>query len=577
LFENLIPAFFKCEFQIVFRRLANHRRASTTLHASNKQTKKVKPSETTMTRMKTVSFSTSFSDHAKNSTTAEKFMAITPTTRARAQRLFPFAVILFFVSILTISSLSISFFMHINTAGLAGGDSHHYDYVNELLKTTMPISSTEGMQHDHDETENSKRTSLYTTRSLYMHDHNSNMLDGLPDWLVEYLTWHDAMRRQFPDTQLLTHVTAPKILIRLCQFNCGGTNDRMTNMLDFLYIASQTKRVLLYQWFHPAPLEKFLVPAHVINWTMPLINNMTTTPEHYKELFKIYNHESALMVGLERYEEKSKILYLPQRQGTVSHDGMIPSTMTETELFSRVWNLMFRPSTPVQEKIDQTMASLELIPRQYIAAHCRVKHPARKPLVPAADGAAGGGALIQPQNWEEADRKGLVFEGRNREMALQSATRALQCAKQQQLQEQEPVYLLSDSEDLIRFMVENTTTTANTTHTNSILSDIERAAREAKASTRVVARNTTNWPSAHLDRPGSSIDDYYPIEDYYATFVDIYIAAAARCILLGMGNFMSIAARIGGVQDCLISFETFPQAKIWGRSSTMGAAKTCKL
>jgi ribonuclease HI len=209
-----------------------------------------------------------------------------------------------------------------------------------------------------------------------------------------------------------------------------------------------------------------------------------------------------------------------------------------------------------------------LIPRRYIAAHCRVKHPARKPLVPAAAtgvGGAGGGALIKPQDWEEADRKGMVFEGRNREMALQSATRALQCAKQQQKQEQEPVYLLSDSEDLVRFMVENATTTT------SILSDIERAALEAKASTRVVARNMTNWSSAHLDRPGARI------EDHYATFVDIYIAAAARCILLGVGNFMAIAARIGGVQDCLISFEAFPQAEKWGRSSTMGAAKTCKL
>jgi ribonuclease HI len=419
-----------------------------------------------------------------------------------------------------------------------------------------------------------------------MHDYSNatNMLDGLPDWLVEYFTWHDAMRRQFPDTQLLTHAAAPKILIRHCTFNCGGTNDRMSNMLDFLYIASQTKRVLLYQWFHPAPLEKFLVPAHVINWTMPLINNMTTMPEYYKKLFTKYNHDAALKVGLEQYEEKSKIIYLQQRQGTVSHDGMmIPTTnMTETQLFSRVWNLMFRPSKPVQQEIDQTMANLKLIPRHYIAAHCRVKHPARKPLVPAAAAAAadgatagvGGGALLEPQNqnWEEADRKDLlIFEGRNREMALQSATRALQCAKQQQQQEQEPVYLLSDSEDLVRFMVENTTTTHSTTTTSSILSDIERAAREAKASTRVVARNTSSSLSTHLDRPGR-------IEDYYATFVDIYIAAAARCILIGMGNFMAIAASIGGVQDCLISFETFPQAKKWGRSSTiMGAAKTCKL
>jgi hypothetical protein len=511
-----------------------------------------------------VSSATSFSDHANNNngTAAGKSSKATKT-RARGLRLLSFATIVVFVSIFTPSSFSIS--IQYSTAD--GGDRsfNYFDYVNELFKATS-ITTTE--------------ESLYTTRSLYTHSDNATeMLDGLPDWIVEYFTWHTSMRHQFPDTQILTHVAAPKILIRHCTFHCGGTNDRMSNMLDLVYVASQTKRLLLYQWFHPAPLEKFLMP-NVINWTMPLLNNMTTTPDHYKKLFKQYNHETALKVGLERYLEKSKVIYLLQRQGTVSYDGMIPSssTMTETELFFRVWNLMFQPSMPVQEKIDQTMASLKLIPRRYIAAHCRVKHPARKPLVLAAatagaDGAHDGGALIKPQNWGEADQKGLlVFEGRNREMALQSATRALQCAKQQQQQhqhhEQEPVYLLSDSEDLIRFIVENTTT-ADTTTTTSILSDIERAALEAKALTRVVARNTSNWLSTHLDRPGH-------IEDYYATFVDIYIAAAARCILLGVGNFMTIAARIGGVQDCLISFEMFPQAKKWGRPSTMLPAQKNK-
>jgi hypothetical protein len=114
--------------------------------------------------------------------------------------------------------------------------------------------------------------------------------------------------------------------------------------------------------------------------------------------------------------------------------------------------------------------------------------------------------------------------------------------------------------------------TSNNNNNNVSLSDIERAALEAKASMRIVSRNTTNWPSLHIDRPGR-------IEDYYATFVDIYIAAAARCILLGVGNFMVIAANIGGVQDCLISFEAFPQAKKWGRNLSPHStkAKTCTL
>jgi hypothetical protein len=50
-----------------------------------------------------------------------------------------------------------------------------------------------------------------------------------------------------------------------------------------------------------------------------------------------------------------------------------------------------------------------------------------------------------------------------------------------------------------------------------------------------------------------------------------------------VGNFMVMAAYIGGVEDCLISFEKFPQAKKWGRrvvtssSSSSAKPKTCNL
>jgi hypothetical protein len=97
----------------------------------------------------------------------------------------------------------------------------------------------------------------------------SDYFSTLPQWILDYAKWHNEMRNKFPGLSLFNDPEAPKILIRSCDGGrCGGTHDRLGQLPWDLYLANQTKRVLLISWCHPTPLESFLVP-NLLDWTIP--------------------------------------------------------------------------------------------------------------------------------------------------------------------------------------------------------------------------------------------------------------------------------------------------------------------
>jgi len=95
----------------------------------------------------------------------------------------------------------------------------------------------------------------------------------LPQWIINYIHWHNEMRAKFPGQRILTDPNAPKLLIRICLGLCGGLHDWLGQLPLDLYMANQTKRVLLIKWQKPQPLQEFLVPPRVdeggIDWTFP--------------------------------------------------------------------------------------------------------------------------------------------------------------------------------------------------------------------------------------------------------------------------------------------------------------------
>lgn len=79
-----------------------------------------------------------------------------------------------------------------------------------------------------------------------------------PVWLDEYATFHSTQRGK-PGTKYLLHEVAGL---------AGGLGDRLRGMLFSVRVAQALRRVVLFSWQHPYPVDKFFIPSGRIDWTL---------------------------------------------------------------------------------------------------------------------------------------------------------------------------------------------------------------------------------------------------------------------------------------------------------------------
>mmetsp|Transcript_30847 Transcript_30847/g.34502 ORF Transcript_30847/g.34502 Transcript_30847/m.34502 type:complete len:221 (-) Transcript_30847:8-670(-) len=177
-----------------------------------------------------------------------------------------------------------------------------------------------------------------------------------------------------------------------------------------------------------------------------------------------------------------------------------------------------------------------------------------------------------------ADKTGLPWVdpgGAERQFAIETAYKALQCAtdiattlptnknnehnKNNMQQQQQPIYFLSDSNDLVKHVsieLYDDKTPHGYLHThhqnNNTLQSIypplfqlirnnNNSNNQQKNYHYVRARNVT-IENAHIDRQKGRQPPAY-----YGTFIDLYITMNANCVVYGIGYYAAFAAKISGV------------------------------
>ena len=410
-----------------------------------------------------------------------------------------------------------------------------------------------------------------------VHTHREDVDLPLPKWVTHYVQWHKKIRSSFPGSRLFTDPSAPPLLIRTCLGLCGGLNDRLGQLPWDLYLANQTKRVLLLHWHRPVPLENFLVPNE-IDWTVPrdikgffsehgvrVSRQEMKIVRAYPELFEGYasdrpdqdfwdDHlDKALERAIEGSFKDTKILRhrllghineeeLESRLKLLGETDMIHWTSS----FGKIFHLFFRPSEPVQRELDQVHRTLNMVLGQYSAVHCRVRHPKATPKA----------VYIKGKHEDyPADKTGLPWEGETRLFAIETATHALRCARTLVKDSREPIYFFSDSNDLVRY-ISHELRDPNFVADNAALfekSEKDASALEVVQETNVMARNMTE-ENAHIDRQKGREPSAY-----YATFVDLFLAVNARCITYGIGFYAVFATKISGTK-CKLRY----QEESWG-------------
>ena len=124
---------------------------------------------------------------------------------------------------------------------------------------------------------------------------------------------------------------------------------------------------------------------------------------------------------------------------------------------------------------------------------------------------------------------------------------------------------MSDSSDLVRYMVAHDSKTVRNTG-NYDSKSIDSKALALASKLHFVAREQS-MPNAHIDKNKGRKS-----HEYYATFVDLYLAIQARCITIGVGNYAAFAAKISGTQRVYQYME-----EMWGEKNRFDAVKSCPL
>ncbi len=442
-------------------------------------------------------------------------------------------------------------------------------YLN-VTETYSPIPVDQGKQR----VQSPAQESQLDTNLLYNEESAEQIFSRLPSWIQDYVTWHSQMRKKFPGMRLFTHPDAPPVLVRTCLGLCGGLHDRLGQLPWDLYLANATKRVLLLAWQRPRSLENFLVPNHpdLLDWRVPVdfhlgfedisrVRNITELFEGYSEnhpTTDFWKHD--VDAALERANTQfssDKVLrhrllgHLGEQalQERLNRVGEMEDVHSAPH-FGRIFCLFFRPSPAVEEWALQIFQQLHLHLYSYAAVHCRVRHPK----------ATSYGSIVVGKNPKyPADKTGLPWQGVTRQFALDVATQALNCSRL--IAAEEPVYFLSDSNDLVRHIAIELLDPA---FVKANRSNIDFSLYEIVQQDPVILSRNVREETVHLDRQKGR-----PAEAYYSTFVDLILVIHAHCVVYGVGYYAAFGAKISGT-DCQYLY----QQEAWGNQASK-LARVC--
>lgn len=189
--------------------------------------------------------------------------------------------------------------------------------------------------------------------------------DTIPKWLKDYFDWHKKTvagltKENWRDQRYLAMTCLGGEI-------CGNVAHRLRPMMAMLRIAADSKRVFYIHWDLPDRLEKFLhPPAHGgINWTIPefVMWKVRKSP-HQNKLDAIVHQVSQddrRVVNVMYNDDSFAEPYYNDRL----KDGEVPAS----QAFHDVWNVLFKPSFMLTERIFESLRLMGLKPGEYATAH----------------------------------------------------------------------------------------------------------------------------------------------------------------------------------------------------------------
>lgn len=353
---------------------------------------------------------------------------------------------------------------------------------------------------------------------------------------------------------------------------CGGTADRLKPLPFYFLLANHFKRILCIWWEKPAPLEEFLVHPSVdgIDLSMPQIlleRNESIqrlrlgTPDlfgakhvqgaiNYKDpQSKAYPVQTRKTNKILEFENVVTIRFQTHEHGRNEYNNMRvqypyidpetnqtvqPINLAKTddeveasyeEIFRDVWYSCFVPVPAIQHRIAEQMNKLGLYRNQYMAIHIRSRYH------------------------NEARGPRLRNLCRN----------AVHCIYQLDPQKAStrPIYVSADHRSAVwstlQYSRELSLHRVTARDKDFVLSLSRKDAIEDHTGVLHLDRG-----SNHLaQNPKDFTTDQFESEQYYDTFVDLYILSQADCIAFNVGNYGKWANLLSDNFECRISHMSY--------------------
>lgn len=188
---------------------------------------------------------------------------------------------------------------------------------------------------------------------------------NIPKWLKEYFDWHKGVvngltkenwrdQRYFAMTCLGGEI-------------CGNVAHRLRPLMAMLRIAADSKRVFYIHWDMPDRLEKYLHPPNKggVNWTIPefVMWKVRKSPhQNTLETIEKQAHQDDRRVVNVMYNDDS--FAEPYYNQRIQEGEVVAS-----QAFHDVWNVLFKPSFMLTERISESLRLMGLKAGEYATAH----------------------------------------------------------------------------------------------------------------------------------------------------------------------------------------------------------------
>ena len=355
----------------------------------------------------------------------------------------------------------------------------------------------------------------------------------IPEWLKDYFRWHRWKRSTWNDAAEKgdsSWMNSERWMISQCLLSqdkrkCGGTADRLKPIPILLRVAYENKRVFLIRWTRPAPLEEFLLPPKGgFDWRIPpaleeYVENKKKGKRLTTRALILEYAATGLSFMRARYQtgqpadSYNKLVFNPNSTEIGALDDQ--DEFGFENLFSRVWRVCFTPSPPIQDILKSRLSSLGLVPNEYVASHLRALYA--------------------------TDERPIEEIHRFTENALACATKIYPGV---------PIFFASDAGQALEYAQGYNGKEVYDINKQSIKLKVLTAGDSVLSPSSAETAKNDNKNASAIPHPWH-LDSYIgPVENFYDTFVDIYMLAMAGCVTYGKGGYGHWGMLIGGHIKC---------------------------